>query len=188
MAEFLCVSNISKWEKFISVDDGVTYLEKLASYLYSDNKKSKILLLSGSVFNPTPQNILTRAEMILQVLNSFALSATVVTGVCRSFFDFDATILNYIATSCKISMVLTNLKVKDSKIGLFGTRSDVILDFGIKIGIIGLIDEDFFSSLPPMVKFASEYNDWVREGRMRASSLRRQGCDVVLCFTSMKIV
>ena len=84
--------------------------------------------------------------------------------------------------------VLSNAFAVDSGLPLAGCRETVIMDYhGIKIGLIGLIEEEWLATLPMVEASSVDYRDFVEVGRAQAQDMRASGVDLVVAMTHMRV-
>ena len=83
--------------------------------------------------------------------------------------------------------VLSNAFAVESGLPLAGCRETAIMDYhGIKIGLIGLIEEEWLATLPMVEASSVDYRDFVEVGRAQAQRMRGNGVDLVVAMTHMR--
>lgn len=128
-----------------------------------------VVLFSGDILAPSIMSTFTKGEQMLPVLEECNVD-------CALFgnheFDFGLDHLVSFAKKTKFPWLMSNVFMKDTTVPLGeGKVTHIIEKNGIKVGLIGLIEEEWLSTLvidPNDI----HYVNFITEGRSLAKSLR----------------
>lgn len=166
--------------RFISAING--YSQKQQSL---DNGNKPLVLFSGDAFNPSLESSVTKGEHMVPILNATQADVAV---YGNHDFDFGVSVLAKLAAKCSFPWLLSN--VFDSGTGkplADGHEYLVIHRYGLKIGVIGIVEQEWLEtipSLPPTV----EYRDFVKTAKTLAQTLKNDhDCTFIIALTHMRI-
>ena len=58
---------------------------------------------------------------------------------------------------------------------------------GVKIGIIGLVEQEWLDSIICLEEDDYDYEDFIKHGKKWCKKLREQGCDIIIALTHMRM-
>jgi 5'-nucleotidase len=142
-----------------------------------------LLLFSGDVFNPSLLSTITKGKHMVPVLNYLQVQCAI---YGNHDFDFGVDLLSKYASQCNFPWLLSNVNQGTTHGPLAGgLKSEIIEWNGVKIGLIGLVEEEWLVTIPGLPPV--QYLDFVDEGRRLASELKEQhGVRFVIALTHMR--
>eukprot|EP00878_Enallax_costatus_P010291 GHUV01010741.1.p1 GENE.GHUV01010741.1~~GHUV01010741.1.p1 ORF type:complete len:361 (+),score=47.99 GHUV01010741.1:420-1502(+) len=153
--------------------------------LIDEAESPPLVLFSGDCFNPSLMSTMTLGKQMPPILNKMNVAVA-----CVGNHDFDYGIDNFkaLVQQCKFPWLMANVLDKQSGEPLGGVGRSVMIDHqGIKIGIMGLVEQDWIECLSTVEPEDVEFLDPVEEGRRLAKELRAQGADLVIALTHMRV-
>jgi len=146
-----------------------------------------VILFSGDAFNPSTLSVVTRGNHMVHILNSFGIDAA-----CYGNHDFDFGIeqLEENANASNFPWLISNVVLKQDKKPLAKGLSKLVVEAsgGIKIGLMGLVEHAWLSTLSMVDEDDVIFEDFVSCGRRIAMELRNlDGVDIVIALTHMRI-
>lgn len=105
-----------------------------------------LVLFAGDVFNPSVESSVTRGSHMVPLLNAFKLD---VACVGNHDFDFGFPHLQTLMSSCNFPWLLSNIvdTARDEKQPEGVKRFETFERCGVKIGVIGLVEEDWIATI-----------------------------------------
>lgn len=147
-----------------------------------------LVLDAGDTFHGQSFATVTEGESIAQLMDALGFDATT---PGNHDWSYGAAQLEAIDAASDFSVLAAN--VVDSATGepAFGTSItkdvEVTLDDGttevVRMGVLGVIDEDFYTSTPVANVAGLTFTDPVAAANQAAAELRAAGCDVVIALT-----
>eukprot|EP00735_Rhodelphis_limneticus_P011357 TRINITY_DN4444_c0_g1::TRINITY_DN4444_c0_g1_i1::g.7254::m.7254 TRINITY_DN4444_c0_g1::TRINITY_DN4444_c0_g1_i1::g.7254 ORF type:complete len:930 (-),score=263.40,sp/P29240/5NTD_DIPOM/25.46/4e-33,5_nucleotid_C/PF02872.13/1.3e-33,EF-hand_7/PF13499.1/3.4e-13,EF-hand_1/PF00036.27/2.1e-05,EF-hand_1/PF00036.27/0.009,EF-hand_6/PF13405.1/2.5e-05,EF-hand_6/PF13405.1/0.43,EF-hand_8/PF13833.1/0.34,EF-hand_8/PF13833.1/0.00049,EF-hand_5/PF13202.1/0.0098,EF-hand_5/PF13202.1/0.21,Metallophos/PF00149.23/0.0064,SP len=157
---------------------------RFATSLKSFQSENPLLLFSGDAFSPSLMSTVTKGKQMVPVLNQLAINYAL---IGNHDFDFGMGILQKHLQHTTFPWLLSNVDDTATGAKLAGAKESVIFDWqGIKIGLMGLVEYDWFETIPGLPPTCS-YKDFVSEGRRIGTDLRKQGVDVLIALTHMRV-
>ena len=143
-----------------------------------------LVLFSGDALAPSIMSTVTKGEHMIKFLNMMNIKAAC---MGNHDFDFGADHLVKMTGESNFPWMLSN--VTDAKTGIRlanGIESLIIEHEGVKIGLMGLIEEEWLATLATISRDEVNYIDYVEVGRRLNTELRAQGVDMVIALTHMR--
>ncbi|KAM7283544.1 putative 5' nucleotidase [Ixodes scapularis] len=144
-----------------------------------------LILFSGDVLAPSFMSTFTKGEQMVPVLNCCRVDCAV---YGNHDFDFGVDNLTEFAKQTKFPWLMSN--VVDNETGKLladGEEFQILERSGKKIGLIGLVEEEWLATLATLDPDDVEYKDFVTEGRRLARFLKhKKGVDYVIALTHMR--
>ncbi|PVD21258.1 hypothetical protein C0Q70_19429 [Pomacea canaliculata] len=157
---------------------------RLAAYVKSCKHLDPLVLFSGDALNPSLMSIFLKGEQMIPVLNEIGVKCAV---YGNHDFDFGVDHLEDIAEQTTFPWLLSNIKDNVNEEPLAqGEITCVLQHNGIKLGIIGLVEEEWIATLSTVDSDDITFLDFVDEGRRLACNLKEQGADIVIALTHMR--
>lgn len=105
-----------------------------------------LVLFAGDVFNPSVESSVTRGSHMVPLLNAFKLD---VACVGNHDFDFGFPHLQTLMSSCNFPWLLSNIvdTARDGKQPEGVKRFETFERCGVKVGVIGLVEEDWIATI-----------------------------------------
>ncbi|KAL4419585.1 hypothetical protein ABPG77_004834 [Micractinium sp. CCAP 211/92] len=144
-----------------------------------------LVLFSGDAFNPSLLSTVTQGRQMVEVLNAFGVKAA-----CVGNHDFDYGIDNFtkLSAECHFPWLMANVLEVESGLPLGGASPTAIIQWqGVRVGLIGLVEEEWLTTLASVDPDEVRYTDFVPEGRRLAAELRAKGADLVIALTHMRL-
>lgn len=156
------------------------FIAKLATYRDAE----PLVLFSGDFLAPSLLSTTTEGAHMVHFFNRMHIGAA-----CLGNHDFDHGI-----EACTRRMAESNFpyllsNAVDTATGaqLAGARSTLIIDHGgVRVGLMGLIEEEWLATLNCVDPAQVRYTDYVEVARTLERQLRSQGCDLVIALTHMR--
>ncbi|XP_048576403.1 mannosylglucosyl-3-phosphoglycerate phosphatase [Nematostella vectensis] len=163
------------------VGGAARFAHKMASYKHLN----PFIVFSGDVLNPSMISTVTRGKHMIPVLNALGINIAV---YGNHDFDFGVDDLIEFNESTNFPWLMSNVIDNISKDTLAdGEKSKIIEWEGIKIGCIGLVEQEWLVTLATVDPSEVTYLDFSQEGAKLAQHLRDQGADFVIALTHMRV-
>ncbi|EWC46120.1 hypothetical protein DRE_04694 [Drechslerella stenobrocha 248] len=151
-------------------------------YRHGDEFKDQpglLVFFSGDAYNPSLESTVTKGKHMPPILNAIGINAA-----CAGNHDFDYSPENFAQLSklCKFPWLAANLYLDDKPIGDCKHTTMLTTTNGIKIGVIGLVEEEWIAtvnSIPPNV----QYRDAAAVAKELVPKLRDEGAEMVVCVS-----
>ena len=153
--------------------------------LLKSYKQPKLTIFSGDLWSPSIHTSIFNGEQLVDPINACEIDCA-----CLGNHDFDLGLerLQYLNSKCNFPWLLTNLT------NLNGLRFASSLPYsyieknGYKIGLIGLIEYDWISTLSCLDVEDIIYEDFVSAGERLAAQLKEDyNCDLIIAITHMRL-
>ena len=142
------------------------------------------MLFSGDALAPSIMSTVTKGEHMIKFLNMMNIKAAC---MGNHDFDFGAEHLECMVGESNFPWLLSNVTdAKTSTILAGGIEAIIITHEGVKIGLMGLIEEEWLATLATISRDEVNYVDYVEVGRRLTAALRAQGADMVIALTHMR--
>lgn len=154
---------------------------------FRNDGKDPIVLFSGDCLNPSMLSTTTRGAHMVPVLNNVGVSAA-----CFGNHDFDFGIdqLTRLMARCEFPWIASNVRYRPDGKLLAGAEEFSIIDCpnGLRIGILGLVEYAWMTTLSTIEEEDIDYEDFVTCARRLSPRLRQQhGVHVVIALTHMRL-
>ncbi|XP_005099801.1 mannosylglucosyl-3-phosphoglycerate phosphatase [Aplysia californica] len=158
---------------------------RMKTYIDSQKKLDPLVLFSGDALNPSLMSIFLKGDQMIPVLNGLGVDAAV---YGNHDFDFGVDHLEEFADQCKFPWLLSNVKDMVNNEPLARGETYLMIEHaGIKIGIIGLVEEEWIDTLSTLDPEDMTFIDFVEAGRNLGGILRRMGAQLVIALTHMRV-
>jgi len=143
-----------------------------------------LVLFSGDALAPSIMSLQTKGEHMIKFLNMMNIKAA-----CMGNHDFDfgaENLVKMVAASNFPWMISNVCDAKTGKRMAGGLETVMLTHEGIKIGLMGLIEEEWLATLATINRNEVAYVDYVEVGRRLNAELRAQGAEMVIALTHMR--
>ncbi|KAH7642407.1 5' nucleotidase-like protein [Dermatophagoides farinae] len=157
---------------------------RFVNALHQFDHLDPLILFSGDIIAPSIMSSFTKGEQMLPVLERCNVH-------CALFgnheFDFGLDCLLAFVARTNFPWLMSNVIDKNTGLPLGGGKITHIIEKGdLKIGLIGLIEEEWLSTLV-LDEDDIKYTDFVPEGRRLAKTLKEEnGVHFVIALTHMR--
>ena len=145
-----------------------------------------VVLFSGDILGPSIMSTFTKGEQMIPVLNHCETACAVFGN-----HDFDYGLENLVSVTTKTNFPWLMSNVYDIETGrplADGRLFHVIYKNGKKLGIIGLVEEEWLATLATIDQEDVRYNDFISEGRKYGKYLKeKEKVDYVIALTHMRM-
>ncbi|KAG2499917.1 hypothetical protein HYH03_002204 [Edaphochlamys debaryana] len=151
---------------------------------FRDRGQNPLVLFSGDAYNPSLMSTMTLGAQMVPVLNEIGVNVA-----CIGNHDFDWGVDNLVKlnSQCNFPWLMANVLQKDSDLPFASAQATWLHDWGgIKVGIVGLAEEDWLTTLGTVEPEDVAYVDFVEMGRRKARELKAQGAEVLIALTHMR--
>eukprot|EP00210_Caulerpa_lentillifera_P003685 g3518.t1 len=127
---------------------------------------------------------ITRGQQMVSVLNTMGVHVA-----CLGNHDLDFGLEQFcsLASQCNFPWMVSNVFDKESGSPLGGLETTVVLEWeGVTIGLMGLVEEDWMSTLAVLDPDDVAYHNFTTKGKELALELRNRGADLVIALTHMR--
>ncbi|XP_052759470.1 snake venom 5'-nucleotidase isoform X1 [Galleria mellonella] len=143
-----------------------------------------LILFSGDAFSPSMLSTFTKGEQMVPVLNEIGTHCAV---FGNHDFDFGLEVLSGLVSQCNFPWLMSN--VIDNETGRplgDGKITHALLCNGHKIGLIGLVEQEWLETLATINPEEVTFIDFLQAGTKLASQLKQEGCEYVIALTHMR--
>ncbi|KAL8575905.1 hypothetical protein ACOMHN_027303 [Nucella lapillus] len=157
---------------------------RLAAYVKSCAHLNPLVLFSGDALNPSLMSIFLKGVQMIPVLNGIGVQCAV---FGNHDFDFGVDHLEEFIEQTTFPWLLSNIidNVNEEPLGK-GEIMYMIEQNGVKVGLIGMVEEEWISTLSTVDPEDITFIDFVQEGRRLAQLLKKKGADLVIALTHMR--
>jgi len=143
-----------------------------------------MVFFSGDAFNPSLMSTVTKGKHMVHVLNALGLTCAV---YGNHDFDFGVDVLVEWKNLSNFPWLISNVTdhLTDAPLAE-GLTTHCIEWQGRRFGIIGVIEQEWISTLSTIDEDDVTYTDFVQVARELATQLKAQGCDYVIALTHMR--
>ncbi|OQR69207.1 5' nucleotidase-like [Tropilaelaps mercedesae] len=159
---------------------------RFCTVVKSMSSLNPLILFSGDVLAPSIMSTFTKGDQMVPVLNSIRTDCAV---YGNHDFDFGVDNLVDFKEKCEFPWLISNVIDNETHRLLADGLEYVIVERGgKKIGLIGLVEEEWLATLATIDPEQVEFRDFVAEGRRLAQLLKgpHHGCDYVIALTHMR--
>ena len=158
---------------------------RFLSVVESRSSESPLVLFGGDALNPSMASTFFKGRQMIPALNLIGTRAA-----CVGNHDLDFGMENLAACvrESDFPWLLANITLsRDGECLCGAVPTTVIHHDGVKVGIVGLAEEEWIDTLSAVSPDDLRYEDFVACGRRLATKLRDDdGCEVVLALTHMR--
>lgn len=157
---------------------------RFLSVVASRSSESPLVLFGGDALNPSMASTFFKGRQMIPALNLIGTRAA-----CVGNHDLDFGMENLAACvrESDFPWLLANITLsRDGECLCGAVPTTVIHHDGVKVGIVGLAEEEWIDTLSAVSPDDLRYEDFVACGRRLATKLRDDGCEVVLALTHMR--
>ncbi|XP_061724374.1 snake venom 5'-nucleotidase isoform X2 [Cydia pomonella] len=143
-----------------------------------------LVLFSGDVFSPSMLSTYTKGEQMVPVLNEIGTHCAV---FGNHDFDFGLEVLSGLVAQCNFPWLMSN--VIDNETGRplgDGRITHALLCNGHKIGLIGLVEQEWLETLATINPEEVTFIDFLQAGAKLSEQLKQEGCEYVIALTHMR--
>lgn len=157
---------------------------RFSAYVKSIHDLNPLVLFSGDALNPSLMSIFLRGKQMIPIFNGIGVHCAV---FGNHDFDFGVDHLEKCIEKMDFPWLLSNIKdnINDEPLGK-GEVTHMIEHAGYRIGLIGMVEEEWIETLSIVDQEDITYLDFVDESRRLANELREQGADMVIALTHMR--
>ncbi|KAL3859708.1 hypothetical protein ACJMK2_009913 [Sinanodonta woodiana] len=159
---------------------------RMARYIHScqDIGLNPLVLFSGDALNPSIMSIFLKGEQMIPILNLLGVHCAV---LGNHDFDFGVDHLEDVMTQTNFPWLMSNVYDNLTGFPLARCENKYITEWnGIKIGLIGLVEEEWIATLATLDPEDVTFRDYVDEGRRLAKELKEDGAELVIALTHMR--
>ncbi|XP_052816876.1 mannosylglucosyl-3-phosphoglycerate phosphatase-like [Mya arenaria] len=157
---------------------------RMAHYVHSLKEENPLVLFSGDALNPSLMSIFLKGEQMQPVLNSIPVHCAV---YGNHDFDFGVDHLEDFVEQSTFPWLLSNITDKLSDAPLAHGKVKHLMDWGgTKIGLMGLVEEEWIDTLSTIDPADIIFEDFVKVGNQLAKELREEGAELVIALTHMR--
>ncbi|CAB1320119.1 unnamed protein product [Coregonus sp. 'balchen'] len=143
-----------------------------------------LVVFSGDCLSPSLLSTVTKGKHMVDVLNKLGVHCAV---YGNHEFDFGVDLLEEQTKSMTFPWFLSNVHDRFTSETLgHGLVSSILEWNGLKIGIMGLVEEDWLDTLSTVDKNNINYIDYVETADRLSAELRDKGADLVIALTHMR--
>ncbi|KAF6016894.1 hypothetical protein EB796_024792 [Bugula neritina] len=147
--------------------------------------RNPMVLFSGDCLNPSMISSVEKGNQMLPVFEALNVSCAV---LGNHEFDFGLEVLENFMGRCSFPWLLSNVLDKCTGEIIAGAKETHMVDWnGIKVGLLGLAEQDWLVTLPTLDFTDMVFTDYVACATDLSERLRQQGADVVIALTHMRM-
>ncbi|KAG2448378.1 hypothetical protein HYH02_006960 [Chlamydomonas schloesseri] len=143
-----------------------------------------LVLFSGDAYNPSLMSTMTMGAQMVPVLNEVGVHCA-----CMGNHDFDYGLPNLLKLNaqCKFPWLMANVLDRASGKPYADAAPTWTTEWnGIKVGVVGLVEEEWLETLASINTDEMQYQDFVTVGRKLAAELKAAGAEVLIALTHMR--
>eukprot|EP00794_Sanderia_malayensis_P018960 gene18960-20866_t len=157
------------------------FITKVKEYV---NEKP-LIFFSGDCLNPSLMSTVTKGKQMIPVLRGIGVHAAL---YGNHDFDFGVDELLEFKNATMFPWLLSNAIDNLTGDFLADGVERLLLDWqGRKVGVMGLIEEEWLATLATVDSSDVVYHDYVDVARRLATELRNEGAELVIALTHMRI-
>ncbi|KAL4234758.1 hypothetical protein ACF0H5_006400 [Mactra antiquata] len=157
---------------------------RMASYVKSLKAENPLVLFSGDALNPSLMSIFLKGDQMIPCLNSIGVHCAV---YGNHDFDFGVDHLEDFAEATNFPWLLSNITDKLNNEPLANGKIKHMIDWhGTKVGLMGLVEEEWIDTLSTIDPEDIIFEDFVEVGNKLATELKEEGADIVIALTHMR--
>lgn len=148
------------------------------------SNKRPLVLFSGDCFSPSAMSNVTKGRHMVPVLNEVDVKAAV---IGNHDFDFGVDNLCELIESTTAVWLLSNVTDRTTGKPLAGQKHTIIEWEGHKVGLMGLIEQEWLVTLATISTDDVTFTGFVEQAKQTAEQLRKEGADIVIALTHMRM-
>ena len=159
--------------------------KSLNSLLNKYKDLNPLVLFSGDIYSPSKLGQIMKGRQMIPFLERFKIDVS-----CVGNHDLDYGVDRFIDLKGRTPFpwLCTNVTDTQTNKPLADALDHVILEHeGIKIGIIGLAEEEWLDSIVSLEEDDFIFEDFIKSGRKWCKKLREEGCEIVIALTHMRM-
>ncbi|KAG2499914.1 hypothetical protein HYH03_002202 [Edaphochlamys debaryana] len=143
-----------------------------------------LVLFSGDAYNPSLMSTMTLGKQMVPILNEIGVD---VACIGNHEFDYGLDNLLKLNSQCNFPWLMANVLEHGSDKPYANAGTTWLQDWhGIKVGIVGLVEEEWLETLGAVNVADMVYKDFVEVGRAAAREMKAQGAEVLIALTHMR--
>lgn len=143
-----------------------------------------LTFFSGDAFNPSKESTVTKGSHMPPVLNGIEID---VACPGNHEFDFGAAHFSYLAKDCNFPWLLANMFDPElgtrEPLGRCQRTKIIETSTGLKVGVIGLVEQEWTQKLNNSLPADLEYVDMKEVAKELGPRLREDGADIVIILS-----
>ncbi|MES1907112.1 MAG: hypothetical protein MHM6MM_000292 [Cercozoa sp. M6MM] len=146
---------------------------------------SQLCLFSGDCFSPSTMSSATHGSHMVPIMNEIGVKAA-----CfgNHDFDFGFGTAQKLTERCHFPWLLSNLRDGDGCLLASAMESKVIKWRGCRVGLMGLVEQQWVDTLNSLPESGLEYEEFVSCATRLEQRLReKENCDIVIALTHMRL-
>lgn len=150
------------------------------------NNASPLVFFSGDVMNPSVLSICDKGMHMAEVLNRCAIDCAC---LGNHEFDFGKTELERFTDATRFPWVVSNVIDRETNKPIANALESCYIDYSpnLRIGVVGLVEEDWLETLTAYSKEDLIYTDFIQVARQQCDTLiRRFNCTFIIALTHMR--
>uniref|UniRef100_H2YPK9 Calcineurin-like phosphoesterase domain-containing protein n=1 Tax=Ciona savignyi TaxID=51511 RepID=H2YPK9_CIOSA len=162
-----------------------TLIKRLVEETTRKTGEKPLVVFSGDCLNPSTLSCATQGRHMIEILDTLGVDVAV---FGNHEFDFGVEHATTCVSKMSSKWLLGNVIDKLTQRNLGDGLSKLIIERknGIKIGLLGLVEEEWLDTLATVNKSDLDFQDYVDRGRELAAELRADGADFVIALTHMR--
>ncbi|XP_061189980.1 mannosylglucosyl-3-phosphoglycerate phosphatase-like [Saccostrea echinata] len=165
-------------------DEPVGGAARFVGCVKSYQSLNPLVLFSGDVLNPSLLSIFLKGEQMIPILNAVGTHAAV---FGNHDFDFGVDHLCEMTEKTKFPWLLSNVTDNLTKKSLADGQESCVIEWnGYKVGVIGLVEEEWIDTLATLDPEDVTYIDFVSKGKELCKDLKQKGVDLIVALTHMR--
>ncbi|GLC44357.1 hypothetical protein PLESTB_000478100 [Pleodorina starrii] len=151
---------------------------------YRDKGVNPLVCFSGDAYNPSLMSTITMGKQMVPVLNDIGVH---VSCIGNHDFDYGLENLKKLNAKCNFPWLMANVLERGADVPYGGADKTWMKDWnGIKVGIVGLVEEEWLETLGAVDTADMDYKDFIQVGRQLAAELKAQGAELLIALTHMR--
>lgn len=143
-----------------------------------------LVLFSGDVFSPSVLSTFTKGEQMSSILNEIGTHCAV---FGNHDFDFGLEILAERVSETKFPWLMSNVIDNETGRPLGDGKITHVIDWnGKRIGLIGLVEQEWIDTLATINADELTFMNFVDVAQKLGAQLKEEGCDYVIALTHMR--
>ncbi|XP_036382207.1 snake venom 5'-nucleotidase-like [Megalops cyprinoides] len=157
---------------------------RFATALKQFQHLNPLIVFSGDCLNPSLLSTITKGKHMVEILNKLGVHCAV---YGNHEFDFGVDHLEEMTSQMDFPWLLSNVydRFTSETLG-HGVVSSLIVWNGLKVGLMGLVEEEWLDTLGTVDKVNLHYVDYASTATALAQDLRENGAEIVIALTHMR--
>eukprot|EP00918_Siedleckia_nematoides_P005763 GHVU01012665.1.p1 GENE.GHVU01012665.1~~GHVU01012665.1.p1 ORF type:complete len:662 (-),score=158.75 GHVU01012665.1:335-2320(-) len=162
-------------------------IARFMTALTKQSHANPLILFSGDVFNPSTLSTISKGRQMVPFLNMIKVHTA-----CYGNHDFDFGVdqLEYLAGSTQFPWLLSNVFEANSPFAeqpIANGRMYRVCEWqGHKIGLMGLVEKEWLTTLATIDEEDVVYVDFVQQADKISALLREKECSLIIALTHMR--